>query len=160
MPSEWTAQARERELDVFRRSVRFWNDGDFDGVLSLLAEDICHSVNVDALGIPWMMSASGKPEVAGRLALIRETFIIDSFEMETLTHETNYLRAAVHAFHTHKKTGEQLDVRLRFRVTVKSGLIARIEETVDASYFEAFERFVRYVEQTAIEAGSAPHAPN
>lgn len=160
MPSKWTAQARERELDIFRRAVRFWNDGDFDGVLSLLAEDIFHSVNVDALGIPWMMSASGKPEVAGRLALIRETFVIDSFELEALTHETQFLRAAVHAFHTHKKTGEPLDVRVRFRVTIKGGLIARIDETVDASYFEAFERFVRYLEQTAIEAGSAPEMPN
>ena len=160
MPSRWTTQAREREADVFRRAVRHWTDGDFDAVVALLDDDICHTVNVDALGIPWMMTTKGKTEMAGRLALIRETFVINAFVLEALIHETRSLRATVYALHTHKKTGERLDVRLRFRVFIKSGRIARLEETVDGAYFEAFERFVRYLEERAGEIGSAPHLPN
>lgn len=135
--------------------MRCWNAGDFDGVTALLDDEICHTVNVDKLGIPWMMSATGKAEMAGRLALIRETFVIDAFMLESLVHETRSLRARVHAIHTHKKTGERLDVRLRFRVFVKAGRIVRLEETVDGTYFEAFERFVRYLEERAVEIGVA-----
>lgn len=149
MPSKWIAHVREREADVFRRSVKYWNDGDFDGVVALLAEDVRHTVNVDKLGIPWMMSTTGKAEMAGRLGLIRETFVIDRFEIETLIIEARGLRATVYALHTHKTTGERLETRLRFRVFVKMGLISRVEETVDGAYLEAFERFVRYLEERA-----------
>lgn len=155
MSPSWTKKAREREADVFRQACRYWNDGDFDGVLTLIADDVCHTVNVDKLGIPWMMSTSGKAEMSGRLALIRETFVIDRFEIEALIIEPRGVRATVYALHTHRKTGERLEVRLRFRVFVKGGLIARIEETVDGAYFEAFERFVRYLEERAGEIGAA-----
>ena len=150
---------REQEAAVFRLAIRHWNDGDLDGVVDLLADDICHTVNVDALEIPWMKSAEGKAEVAARLNLIRETFIINAFVIESLVFEADDIRATVFGYHTHKKTGERLDVRLRFRVRVKDGRIARLEETVDAAYFEAFERFVRYLGQTAEELGSAPPEP-
>lgn len=147
---------RESDVSVFRLAVRYWNDGDFDAVLALIADDIRHTVNVDALGIPWMASAVGKADVAARLGLIRETFVIDAFVIESLIMETEDIRATVVGYHTHRKTGERLDVRLRFRVRVRDGMLVWLEETVDAAYFEAFERFVRYLAQTAEELGNAP----
>ena len=150
---------REDDIAVFRLAVRHWNDGDFDGVLALLADDIRHTVNVDALGIPWMASAEGKADVAARLGLIRETFIIDAFVIESLITEAEDIRATVVGYHTHKTTGERLDVRLRFRVRVRDGLLVQLDETVDAAYFEAFQRFVSYLGQTAEELGNAPPEP-
>ena len=131
----------------------------FAGVLALLADDIRHTVNVDALGIPWMASAEGKADVAARLGLIRETFIIDAFVIESLITEAEDIRATVVGYHTHKTTGERLDVRLRFRVRVRDGLLVQLDETVDAAYFEAFQRFVSYLGQTAEELGNAPPEP-
>jgi ketosteroid isomerase-like protein len=56
-------------------------------------------------------------------------------------------------YHVHRKTRERLDVRVRFRVRVRDGLIVRIDEFLDAAYIEAFQRFVSYLEQTAQDAG-------
>ncbi|WP_072395622.1 nuclear transport factor 2 family protein [Hyphomicrobium sp. CS1GBMeth3] len=142
-----------KDEEVFRTAVRHWSDGNFSGVLALLADNIVHNVNVDALQIPWVSSAVGKPEVSARLKLIADTFIINAFIVESLVRERDEIRASVLGYHRHRKTGERLDVKVRFRVRVRDGLIVRIDEFLDAAYVGAFERFVRYLEQSAQEAG-------
>jgi ketosteroid isomerase-like protein len=144
----------EDDAAVFRLAVRHWSDGNFDGVLALLADDIVHTVNVDALQIPWVSSAEGKANVSARLKLIIDTFVVDAFIIEALVHEGEDIRATVLGYHVHRKTRERLDVRVRFRVRVRDGLIVRIDEFLDAAYIEAFERFVRYLEQSAQEAAA------
>lgn len=141
---------------VFREAVRHWNDGNFDGVLSLIADDIVHNVNIDAFGIPYVHSAEGKPAVAARLNLIAETFVVDAFVVENFFFEADEIRAIVLGYHTHRKTRERLDVKLRFRIQVRDGQIVRLDEFVDGPYFEAFEKFVKHLEQTAMEAGGTP----
>jgi ketosteroid isomerase-like protein len=143
----------EEDGAVFRQAVRNWSDGNLDGVLALLGDDVVHTVNVDALKIPWASSAVGKADVSARLKLIIDTFVVDAFVIENLVYEEEELRAAVLGYHVHRKTGERLDVRLRFRVRVRDGLIVRLDEFLDAAYIDAFERFVRYLEQAAQEAG-------
>lgn len=145
--------SRQEEADVFRSAIRHWSDGNFDGVLALLADDIVHNVNVDALQIPWVSSASGKPDVAARLRLIIDTFVVDAFVIETLVYGEEDVRATVLGYHKHRKSGERLDIRLRFRVRVREGLIVRLDEFLDAAYIDAFQRFVGYLEQAAEEAG-------
>lgn len=145
--------SQEDEIAVFRRAVRCWSDEDFAGAVALLDDDIIHTVNVDALEIPWASSAEGKPNVTGRLKLIADTFVVNAFIIENLTYERGEIRATVLGYHVHRKTHERLDVKVRFRVRVRDGLIVRIDETLDAAYIEAFQRFVTYLEQTAQEAG-------
>ena len=145
----------EEDAEVFRRAVRNWSDGNFEGVLALLSDDVVHTVNVDALEIPWVSSAAGKNAVQARLQLIAETFIVNAFIIETLVHENDEIRATVLGYHMHRKTRERLDVRVRFFVRVENGLIVRLDEFLDAAYIQAFERFVRYLEQTAQETGIA-----
>ena len=141
--------SRELDAAVFRLAVRHWNDGDLEGVLSLIADDIIHVVNVDALEIPWVSSAEGKLALTARLMLIAATFDINAFIIESLVHEKDDIRATVLVYHTHKKTRERLDIRVRFRVQVKNGLIVRMDEFLDAAYIDAFNRFVKYLEETA-----------
>lgn len=148
--------SQDNDGAVFRLAIRHWSDGNLDGVLALLADDVVHTVNVDALQIPWVSSAAGKPDVSARLKLIIETFVVDAFVIESLVHEKDELRATVLGYHKHRKTGERLDIKLRFRVRVRDGLIVRLDEFLDAAYIEAFERFVRYIEQAAQEAGAGP----
>jgi ketosteroid isomerase-like protein len=145
--------SQEEEIAVFRRAVRCWSDEDFESTVALLADDIVHTVNVDALQIPWVSSAEGKANVSARLKLIADTFVINAFVLETITYEEGEIRATVLGYHVHRKTRERLDVRVRFRVRVRDGLIVRIDEFLDAAYIEAFQRFVSYLEQTAQDAG-------
>lgn len=145
--------SQEEEIAVFRRAVRCWSEEDFEGAVALLGDDIVHTVNVDALQIPWVSSAEGKVNVSARLKLIADTFVINAFIIEALAYEAGEIRATVLGYHVHRKTRERLDVRVRFRVRVRDGLIVRIDEFLDAAYIEAFQRFVTYLEQSAQEAG-------
>jgi ketosteroid isomerase-like protein len=148
--------SREQDAAVFRQAVRYWNDGNLEGVLSLIADDIVHVVNVDALEIPWVSSAEGKPALTARLMLIAATFVINAFIVESLVHEKDDIRATVLVYHTHRKTGEPLDVKVRFRVRVRDGLIVRMDEFLDAAYIDAFNRFVKSLEETAQAAAGQP----
>jgi len=148
--------SQDEDAAVFRQAVRYWSDGNFEGVLSLIADDIVHNVNIDALGIPYVQSAEGKPAVAARLNLIAETFIVDAFVVDAFFLEEDEVRATVLGYHTHRKTRERLDIKLRFRIRVRDGQIVRLDEFLDAAYLDAFERFVKYLEQTALEAGEKP----
>ncbi len=87
--------SKDEDIEVFRLAIRNWSEGNFDGVVALLADDIVHSVNVDALEIPWVSSAAGKTDVTARLRLIVETFIVNAFIAETLTCEGDEIRATV-----------------------------------------------------------------
>jgi len=145
--------SQEEEIAVFRRAVRCWGEGDFEGTIATLDEATVHIVNLDPLVVPWLSSAEGKRDVSANLKLIIDTFIINAFIIEALSYENGEIRATVLAYHVHRKTGERLDVKVRFRVRVRNGLIVRVDEFLDAAYIEAFERFVRHLEQTAQEAG-------
>lgn len=146
--------SKDDDIAVFRLAVRYWSEGNFDGVIALLADDIVHNVNVDKLKIPWVSSAAGKADVTARLALIGRTFVVNAFIIENLVCDGEEIRATVLGYHRHRKTGERLDVRVRFRVRVRDGLLSRIDEFLDEAYIDAFQRFVTYLEEAAIEAGA------
>ena len=55
----------------------------------------------------------------------------------------------MHGVYRHKKTGEILDFKLRFRAWIDNGLITRMEEILDAPFIEAYERFVFHMQSAA-----------
>lgn len=126
-----------------------WEAGDFDLFMSYIAEDIIYIVNVDGIQVPYAMSAVGKSDVAQRLQLLLYTFDVATFDVQHIAHEAESTRTRVHGVYRHKKTGEVLDIHLRFRGWVTNGLLTRIEETLDARYIEAFERFVFHMQVAA-----------
>lgn len=137
------------ERRAFHQAHLLWGDGDFDGFMALIADDIVYTVNVD--GVPYAASAVGKDEVRQRMRLLLDTFVVNAFVVEYLVHEPAYSRSSVLGYYKHKKTGERLDIKLRFHGWVKDGLLVRLEEYHDAVYIEAFERFVKHL-QAAAEA--------
>ena len=126
-----------------------WATGDFDGFLDLLHDDIIYIVNVDGMQVPYAMSGLGKADVEDRLQLVLETFIVTKFDVENIVHEDEYSRSLVHGVYRHKKTGEILDFKLRFRAWIENGLITRMEEILDAPFIEAYERFVFHMQRAA-----------
>lgn len=139
------------ERAVVLEAHRAWEAGDFDRFMSFIADDILYLVNVDGMSVPYAMSAVGKVDVSQRLQLLLDTFDVTTFAVEHVVHEAESTRTRVHGVYRHKKTGEILDIRVRFRCWVADGLLHRIEETHDARYIEAFERFVHHM---AVAAGA------
>jgi ketosteroid isomerase-like protein len=140
-----------QEREAFYRAHLAWNDGDFELFMSFLAEDIVYEVNVNGLEVPYAASAFGKVAVRERLQLLLDTFVVNAFVVESLVHEADRSRSVVQGYYKHKKTGERLDIRVRFVGWVENGLITRLEEHHDAAYIEAFQRFVAHLEAAAAQ---------
>lgn len=143
----------EQKRAVFERAHRAWATGDFAGFLNCLDDDILYLVNVDGIQVPYAMSAVGKADVQDRFKLLLDTFDVTTFDPELIVHEADYSRSLVHGVYRHKKTGEILDIKVRFRGWVEGGLLKRIEEIHDARYIEAYERFVFHMMQAMEERG-------
>ncbi len=137
------------ERATFETAHSRWAAGDLDGFLELFTEDVLHIVNVDGLAVPYASSALGKEDVRQRLQLLIHTFSVDKFEPESILREGDHWRSVVVGHYLHRKTGEELRVRIRFRVWFRDGLIERMDEHLDAAYVEAFQRFVFHLENAA-----------
>jgi ketosteroid isomerase-like protein len=142
------------DRSVFVRAHEAWAAGDFEGFLSLLDDDIIYIVNVDGMQVPYAMSAVGKTDVQDRLQLLLDTFVVTKFAPEKMVDEAEHSLSVVHGVYRHKKTGEILDIKLRFRAWIANGLITRLEEIHDARFIEAYERFVFHMQNAA--EGSGP----
>ncbi len=138
---------------VFERAHLAWEAGDFERFLSCIHDDIVYTVNVDGLQVPYAMSAVGKADVQDRLQLLLDTFRVVKFKTERLVHGGDFSRSLVHGVYLHRKTGEVLDVKVRFMGWLKDGLLVRIDEIHDAKFVEAFERFVFHMQAAADERG-------
>ncbi len=115
-------------------------------------------MNVDGQSVPYASSAVGKADVRQRLQLLLDTFVVNAFVVEALVHEIDHSRTIVLGHYRHKKTGERLDSKVRFHGWVENGLITRLEEYHDATYVEAFERFVTYFQVAASETAGNSRA--
>lgn len=139
--------ADERKIVV--TAHQYWADGDIEGFLTCFTDDVVNNVNVDGQKVPYAASATGKDAVRQRLHLLRDTFEVQAFLIENISHTTEYTRTRVLGYYKHKRTGERLDILLHFHWYVRDGLIFRVDENHDAPYVEAFQRFVAYLEAAA-----------
>jgi ketosteroid isomerase-like protein len=142
----------DHERAAFYLVSERWAASDLEGVMALFAEEVLHLINVDGVAVPYATSTYGKEDLRQRLQLVLQTFYIDKFQIESYTHEREFTRAVATTQKTHKKTGERLCERLRFRFWFENGLIVRVEENHDAPYIEAFQRFVCHMEHAARSA--------
>lgn len=139
---------------IFHRAHLAWGEGDLAAFLDCLTEDVVYIVNVDGLQVPYASSANGRSEVRTRLQLLLDTFVVNAFVVESMFHDVDASRSIVLGYFKHKRTGERLDVKLRFVARFRDGRISRLEEYLDAAYVEAFQRFVNYLEEEAARATS------
>ena len=146
--------SRDEQRAPFLQAHHAWARGDFAAFMAFIDEDITYIVNVDGMQVPYAMSAVGKADVAFRLQLLLDTFEVKTFAVENLVHEAESSRSLVLGVYRHKNPDEILDIRVRFRGWVTDGLLTRLEETHDARYIEAFERFVFFMETAARDAGA------
>ena len=137
------------ERATYEEAHTRWAASDLEGFLELLTEDVLYTVNVDGLAVPYASSAYGKEDVRQRLQFLLHVFTVDKFEPEIIVDEGDYWRSLVVGHYTHRNTGEQLRVRIRFRVWFRGDLISHFDEHHDAAYVHAFQRFVFHLENAA-----------
>lgn len=135
-----------KERSAVLRALDCWAAGDLEGTLAAFSEDVLYLINVDGIAVPFASSSLGKEDLRHRLELVLNTFDKEVFTIESLIHESEFTRAVVFADYKHKNSGERLIARIRLRYWVKNGLIARVDERRDAQYVEAFQRFIRQIE--------------
>jgi ketosteroid isomerase-like protein len=140
---------REEDRLPFLRAHETWAAGDLEGFMTLFADDIVYIVNVDGIQVPYALSAVGKHDVRQRLEILLMTFYVTTFAIENIVHEAEFSRSRVHGVYLHKRTGEILDLKLRFVCWIADGKIKRLEEYHDAPFVEAYERFVFRLQQEA-----------
>ena len=139
----------QTDRDAFHHAHLAWERGDIEAFMAYLHEDIVYLVNVDGMQVPYAMSALGKNDAYERLSFLIHTFVVERFTLEKLVHEVDQSWSVVHGIYRHRKTGEVLETKLRFKGWMSAGKITRLEETLDANYIQAFERFVFYQQQAA-----------
>ena len=137
------------ERTTFDQAHIRWAASDLESFLELFTEDVLYTVNVDGPAVPYASSSLGKEDLRHRLELLLHTFTIDRFEPEMIVHEGDHWRSVVVGHYAHRTTGEELHVRIRFRVWFRDGLIAHMDEHLDAPYVEAFQRFVFHLQNAA-----------
>ena len=134
---------------TFEQSHQAWVSGDFEAFMAGFAEDILWTVNIDGIGVPYASSAVGKEDLRWRLTHMMETFEIAGFDIEAMEHGEETCRSLVQICYVHRTTREPLMVKLRFKGWQQADVIVRMEESTDAPYVEAYNRFVRYLEAAA-----------
>ena len=133
---------------AFEQAHVMWQAGDFAAFMALFDEDIDWRVNLDGITVTYASSAVGKEDLRWRLLHMMDTFDISRFEVEAIEHGPECCRSVVNLIYIHKGTREPLDVKVRFAGWEKDGLLLRFEERADTAYVEAYNRFVRYLEDS------------
>lgn len=134
---------------AFYRAHVAWGLSDLEGYLAFLTEDVVHTVNLEGQGVPYAIGTEGKSALRPRLQLLLDTFVINAFVVESVVHEAEFSRSQVLGYYRHRKTGERLDMKMRFRAWRRDALFYRIEEYYDAAYLAAFERFATHLQAAA-----------
>jgi ketosteroid isomerase-like protein len=141
---------------AFEQAHQKWIAGDFVAFMGLMHDDIEWIVNIDGTKVPYAASAVGKEDLRWRLQHMMDTFAIASFVIESFEHSGDACHSVVQLRYVHKRTGEPLDIKVRFTGWAQDGLVVRCEERADAAYVEAYEKFVRFLEDGNRSLGSDP----
>jgi hypothetical protein len=134
---------------LFAEAHTRWINGDLQGFLALFDEAIEWHVNLDGINLPYAASAVGIEDLRWRLQHMIEIFEVKSFRLAEIEHGPDSCRSKVDLRYLHRATSEMLDVSVRFTGWQANGLLVRFDERADAAYVHAYDRFVRFLMETA-----------
>ncbi len=142
MPQSENKPAPSETERVFRAAVSAWANRDLDVVMSLMADNVVRSINVDGEQVPFAASAVGKDAVREKLQLMLDTFEFGAFVTDFLKVDGAVARSRIMIIFRHIASGEILNTRFRLVIEQSDGLIVRMDEFHDPFYLEAFMRLV------------------
>jgi ketosteroid isomerase-like protein len=125
--------------DIVETFLNRWAD-DPAGAMRMVAPDIIYTLNVSADAHPLGGKTVGWDAVNAMMLGIRNDFDYLVYKPRILSVEGDTVRARIELLFCHKASGELLPSQMRTVLTVRDGLIARVDEYVDAPMLEAFMR--------------------
>lgn len=129
-------------VDVARRGVTAYAAGDYATLGTLLSDDIVYVLYLDQADYPFAGETQGRDVLMERFRLIHGLFEYVLFRPFTFRARKDTAHTQVEFIYRHRATGEVLDGRFRLVLTVRDGLVCRIEEYHDAARVEAFARLI------------------
>lgn len=106
----------------------------------MVARDIVYTLNVDPGTLMLGGEFTGWDTVNARMMGIREVFEYLIYIPRILGANGDQVRSQIELIFKHRASGELLIGSMRSVVTVRDGMIARVDEYVDAPLIESFMR--------------------
>lgn len=110
------------------------------GAMKDVAPDIVYSLNVSPDALQLGGETVGWDAVNALMLGIREVFDYLIYIPRIMAVDGDVVRANVEIIFLHKPSGELLTGNIRSVLTARDGLVARVDEFVDAPMIEAFMR--------------------
>lgn len=126
---------------IVERFTGLWEQRYLDA-MTMVAPDIVYSLNVDNAAVPLGGETVGWDAVNAAMTRGREVFDYLVYRPRILTVEGETARLRTELMLRHRASGELLNVQMRAVITVRDGMIARVEEFVDAPMVETFMRLM------------------
>jgi ketosteroid isomerase-like protein len=126
---------RETALALWTR----WAE-DPAGSMKNCAPDIVYTLNVSPQALQLGGETVGWEAVNARMCGIREVFDYLVYIPRIMAVEGNMVRANIEIILRHRPSGELLSGNIRNVLTARDGMVARVDEYVDAPLIETFMR--------------------
>ena len=126
--------------EVTQNFLTRWADDPAGTMATMVARDIVYTLNVTPDAVPIGGETVGWDAVNAKMMGIREVFDYLVYKPRILSADGDKVRARVELIFRHKTSGELLMGQMRTVVTVRDGMIARVDEYVDAPLIESFMR--------------------
>jgi ketosteroid isomerase-like protein len=127
--------------DQINEHLHRWAE-DPAGCMMKVTPDVVYRLNVSRDLLPLGGETVGWDAVNSVMLGIREVFDYLVYNPRILSVADNVVRARIELMLRHKPSGEILTGQMRSVFTVRDGLIARVDEYVDAPMVESFMRLV------------------
>ena len=118
----------------------------------MVSSDVVYTLNVSPDAIQLGGETRGWDAVNAMMLGIREVFDYSVYRPVMLGADGDAVRFSIELVFRHKPSGELLSGNMRCVVTVKDGLVVRVDEFVDAPMVEAFMRLFASRGPDAVQA--------
>lgn len=126
---------------IVTSAIATYARGDVEGMLSSVAEDVEYALYLEESELPFAGTSVGKDVLRTRINMMQDAFDYILFRLFPGRVVDRTMHNQVEFMYRHRASGEILDGRFRFLLTVgDAGLVTHIAEYHDAERVKAFMR--------------------
>ncbi len=128
-------------LGIVRDTYDNWVERDLDALFAHIHPDMVYVLHLDPAVMQLGGEHRGRETFRAILEQLAAMFAYLRYERSKYAQSGDVVRFRVDYSYLHKESGQILSSSYLAEVTVRDGLIVRIEESPDAGFVEAFFRF-------------------
>jgi ketosteroid isomerase-like protein len=110
------------------------------GAMADTTPDVVYTLNVSPDALQLGGETVGREAVTAMMLAIREVFEYLVYKPRVMAIEDDVIRVKIEIIFRHKPSGELLTGQIRSVLTARDGMVARVDEYVDAPLIESFMR--------------------